>query len=154
MNEKNYTLENISDSSIIESNETNTFTLIEEDFIIKNKNTYIKFKGNYENLITNKKILNIIYLDEDTLYDTYFYENLTIGVSPPDNMIFFIDLIDPSIETYRGISIGNSVLDVKSKYGLPDKEYMNTYTYNFNYESITFYFNEEEKVIRITFSTT
>jgi len=149
--EQNQTIVNTTlHSDATDNIEKNTpIALSDEDFTVKNKNTFIELNGNYENLITNEEIVNARYLDEKRAYDTYVYENFIVSVSPtPYNTVFFINLVSPEFKTYRGISVGDSISDVFEKYGLVDG---NSYVYFYDYKILTFYVDKDGNVTNITF---
>ena len=126
-------------------------TLSDKDFIIKNNDTFIELNGNYENLISNEEIVQVSYLDENHVYDTYVYENFIISVSPPGNVIFHINLLTSELETSRGISIGDSISDVCDKYGVPDSMASEYYLYTYEHDLLFFYIDEYGKVTKIKF---
>ncbi|MFV0240584.1 MAG: hypothetical protein ACK5H4_11190 [Lacrimispora sphenoides] len=150
-NQQNQTTENMTlHPGTADNTDKNTpASLSDEDFIVKNENTFIELNGNYENLITNEEIVNVRYLDEKRAYDTYVYENFIVSVSPtPYNTVFFINLVTSELETSRGIRVGDFISDVFEKYGLVDG---NSYMYHYDDKILTFYIDKDGKVTNIKF---
>ena len=118
----------------------------DEDFILKNKNTFIKLGDRYENLITDEKITYTRSADEKRAYDTFGYENFTIlsGIE-----MFSVTSETPALETHRGIRVGKSIQDVFEKYGTTDKTPPNSFWYHYNGKFLIFYVDENDKIIQI-----
>ena len=126
--------------------------LSDEDFVIKNDDTFIELNGIYENLITCDDIVNVSYLDEKRVYDTYIYNNFTVSVSPaPYNTIFFINLVTSELETSRRVKVGDTMSDVIQKYGLTDEISLDFLAYHYKSKILTFFFNQNGNITNIGF---
>lgn len=142
------------------SNVKSDLSLTNEDFIIKDNNNYIELEGRFENLVTNDKNIEIIPAHENHIYETYVYDNFKILIQPGgdnSNIILSIDLTTPVLKTSRGISVGATLSKVVEEYGYPDN-YSNTdsitsdqYYYQYDGKVITFFIDEEDKVVLIRY---
>jgi len=70
---------------------------------------------------------------------------------PVSNIIWSLNLVTSELKTSRGISIGDSILDVFEKYGLVDGESSEFYVYHYDGKILTFYIDKDGKVISIEF---
>ncbi|SET46561.1 hypothetical protein SAMN05443270_0160 [Lacrimispora sphenoides] len=149
--EQNQTLEYMTQQPHITDNTDKNIptALSDEDFIVKNKDTFIELRSSYENLITNEEISYISYLNEDHVFDTYVYENFIVSVSPANNTVFSINLVTPELKTSRGIGVGNSISDIAEKYGLDDETYDRTLVYHYDFKMLIFYVDKDGIITNI-----
>lgn len=147
---------NINNSTNIKS----VFPLTNSDFVIKDKNNFIKLGGKYGDLKTNEKITKTVPADENRIYDVYEFENFKLLTQPgggSNSIIGSIDLTTPIIKTSRGISVGDTISEVVAKYGNPDDSSIadsiapGQYMYQYNSKFITFFVNKTGKVVLIRF---
>lgn len=146
----------INDSSNIKS----VNPLTNEDFVIKNNNTYIELGGKYGDLKTNEKIINTVPANEKHIYDIYEFDNFKILTQPGDgatSIIASIDLTTPTIQTSRGISVGDTTSEVIEKYGNTDDDSTtdsiapDQYVYRYNGQYLTFFIDKNGKVVLVRF---
>ena len=124
-------------------------TLSDKDFQIKGQGTFIELESTYENMAINEKIVNVEYLDEMYVYDTYFYENCILSISPVNGTIFCIDLVTSEFKTARGVSVGDHISTVFEEYGPVDENPSQCYVYYYNYKMLTFYVDQNGRVMGI-----
>lgn len=132
--------------------------LTNEDFVIKDKNNYIELGGKYGDLKTNEKITKTIPANEKFVYDIYVFENfkiITESGGKANCIIESIDLTTPTIQTSRGIRIGDNISEVIEKYGNADHSNITDtpgyYVHRYNSNLLTFFVDKIGKVIGIRF---
>lgn len=129
-------------------------SLTDDDFIVKNENTYINLGGKYEDFRTNEKIINSSSADENHAYDIHFYKNFSLNISPANSVIWSIILLTQEYKTFREISVGDSISDVVAVYGVASENWAMCYIYRYDNKTLAFYYDEVEVISRITFDMT
>ncbi len=137
------------------TNSKSVYPLTSEDFVIKDKNNYVKLGGKYGDLKTNEKVTKTVSANEMNAYDIYVFENFKILVGV--GTIGSIDLTTPVLQTSRGIRIGDTITEVIEKYGDADNSKIvdsiapGQYVFRHNGEFATFFVDEIGKVVGIRF---
>lgn len=124
------------ENSSIKETEESANNLTDEDFVIKNEDTYVKLRGKFDEMKVGDKLVSHRPVSEKRAYEVYYYENLTISVGID---VFSIVLITSKFETARGIKVGDSMDKVFEKYGVTEKDD--------EYEDYTYYGPDRYKLI-------
>ena len=119
---------------------TSTLQLNDEDFIIKDENNYIKLGDKYEELVTNESLISISEMTINRAYESYIYESFAVSVGLE---IFRITINSPTLETARGIRVGDSMEKVVAQYEGVDVYEVHTAEYCM--------YSHERKILRFRF---
>jgi len=121
--------------------------LRDEDFIIRDEETYIKLGDKYENLITGETLISFSDVTEKRAYESYVYESFAVAVMQE---ILEITIASSTLETARGIRVGDTMEKVIEKYGEVEFHETNDatgyYLYGHGAKHVQFYFDSSNKV--------
>jgi hypothetical protein len=83
----------------------------------------------------------------------YYYQGFELGTYPNEDKdyVSYVNLLDDTVETDQGISLGASLSEVKAAYGEDYSVEGNAYIYRQEDTKLTF-FIEEDEVIQITYA--
>lgn len=126
--------------------------LSDEDFIIQNKDTFIKLGEPFNEMKIGEKVKLHEPCNEEQVYDTYIYKNVVLKVSfdtKKGSSIWSIRLLNSNLATARGVKIGDSISKVFEKYGVIDSDAPDSYCYSQDRRSLIFYIDENKKIIGI-----
>ena len=89
-------------------------------------------------------------MTENRAYESYVYESFVVSVASD---IFRISIISPTIETSRGIRVGDSMETVFEKYGMAEFLQLDSatgyYMYSHEAKFVRFNFDSSKKVSSI-----
>ncbi len=135
-----------------ESEDKNSTILSDEDFIIQNKDTFIKLGEPFNEMRIGEKVKLHEPCNEEHVYDTYIYKNVVLKVSfdtKKGDSIWSIRLLNSNLATARGVKIGDSISKVFEKYGVIDSDDLDSYCYSQDRRSLIFCIDENKKIIGI-----
>lgn len=147
-------------ASTIKIEDVDVTILTDKDFVIKNKDTFIKLDEPFDEMEIGEEVISYRNVTENHPYEIYSYNNfvLTVGwdMVKKKDTIWTITLLTPCLETNRGVKIGDSISVVFEKYGKPNyestlEEYRKIYYYSKEYKILIFETDENEKIAKIKF---
>ena len=129
-----------------------TAALSDLDFIIKNANTNIVLGEKNSDIITNEKVLEIVYANETHIYDVVKYKSFVLITEPLQDLegsIYSISIKSPVLQTSRDIHIGDPISKVIKNYGKAKSILLETngYTYKYFYKDKILNFHSDKNQV-------